>query len=94
VTNADGTRSAAHWYCDRCGKSWAAEFEHTPRLIQRFDGYDASKALTAAKRAEELERQQRTMALRRAGLTTAPRRQPRPRTAEVVPLAQVRQFVK
>lgn len=89
VTNRDGTRSPAHWFCDRCGKTWAASFEreHTP--ILRFDGYDQSKAPDAARRADELERRQRTLALRRAGLAPA-RRRPEPE-ADVVPMLQLRQ---
>jgi hypothetical protein len=95
VTNPDGTRSEAQWYCDRCGKSWAAAFEHQPRLVRRFDGFDQSKAVGAARRAEELTKHQRRLALRRAGLgpvNRAPRVRANP--AEVVPLAHVRQFVK
>jgi hypothetical protein len=89
VTNPDGTRSSAHWFCDRCGKTWAASFEreHTP--ILKFDGYDQSKAPDAARRANELERRQRTLALRRAGLT--PQRRRSDREAEVVPMLQLRQ---
>jgi hypothetical protein len=84
VTSRDGTRSSAQWFCDRCGKTWAASFEreHTPVL--RFNGYDQSKAVDAARRADELERRQRTLALRRAGLSP-PRRRPE-REAEVVPM--------
>jgi hypothetical protein len=89
VTNADGTRSAAHWFCDRCGKTWAASFEkeHTP--VRRYDGFDQSKAAHAARRADELERRQRTLAMRRAGLT--PNRRRPSREAEVVPMLPLRQ---
>lgn len=89
VTNADGTRSAAHWFCDRCGKTWAASFEREQTPIRRYDGFDQSKAQDAARRADELERRQRTLALRRAGLT--PNRRRPAREAEVVPLLSLRQ---
>lgn len=90
VTNADGTRSSAQWFCDRCGKTWPAAFERDQSPILRFDGYDPSKALHAARRADELERHQRRLAVRRAGLSTS-RRRPADREAEVVPIMQLRQ---
>ena len=89
VTNADGTRSPAHWFCDRCGKTWVASFEREQTPILRYGGFDQSKAEHAARRADELERRQRTLALRRAGLT--PNRRRPAREAEVVPMIGLRQ---
>jgi hypothetical protein len=94
ITNADGTRTEAHWYCDHCGRSWPAAFEHEARVVRRFDGYDQTKAFDAARRAEELTKRQRHLALRRAGLEPIRQARPRQNPAEVVPLAHVRQFVK
>lgn len=88
VTNVDGTRSSAQWFCDRCGKTWPAAFEREHRPILRFGGYDQSKAPHAARRADELERRQRQLALRRAGLSTRRRHD---REAKVVPIMQLRQ---
>ena len=89
VANADGTRSPAQWFCDRCGKTWVASFEREQTPILRYDGFDQSKAQNAARRADELERRQRSLALRRAGLT--PNRRRPAREAEVVPLMGLRQ---
>jgi hypothetical protein len=91
VMNPDGTRTPAQWYCDRCGESWDAGFSSAPRVVQRFDGYDPSKALDAARRAEDLERHQRRLALRRAGLTgTKSRPRIHRNPAEVVPITHAR----
>jgi hypothetical protein len=92
VTNADGTRTEAHWYCDRCGRSWPAHIGGEQRVVRRFDGYDPSKAADALRRAEELRRRQQHLAMRRAGLVS--KRRLRPDAAEVVPIAHVRHFVK
>jgi hypothetical protein len=93
VTHPDGTRTPAMWFCDRCGKSWPAGFEQEAHVVRRFVGYDESKAAIAARRAEELSRQQRAMALKRAGYGAGRRaRTPRP-SADVVPMANVRHFM-
>jgi hypothetical protein len=96
VTNPDGTRTQAQWFCDQCGRSWPAEIGGELRLVRRFDGYDQTKAIDAARRAEELMKRQRQMALRRAGLEPNVSRRPRlrPDAAEVVPIAHARHFVK
>ncbi len=91
VTNADGTRSTARWFCDRCGKTWPAAFERDQTPILRFDGYDQSKAPHAARRAQDLERRQRHLALRRAGLAPNRRRSDHGREADVVPIMSLRQ---
>jgi hypothetical protein len=62
-----GERQPARWYCDRCGKTWTAVFEHDRVPIQRFTGYDQTKAAAAAKRAAELAERQQALALKRAG---------------------------
>jgi hypothetical protein len=62
-----GGRTAARWFCDRCGKSWPAGLEHESHIIQRFTGYDETKAVAARKRADDLAKRQRTLAVGRAG---------------------------
>jgi hypothetical protein len=88
VLNERGERVPARWYCDACGKSWPAMFEHGPAPVPRFSGYDQSKAAAAARRAAELEERTRTLALKRAGLVDArppakPRLKPTPRLKPV-----------
>jgi hypothetical protein len=73
VADGEGGRTPARWYCDTCGKSWAAGFKQEARVIQRFTGYDESKAVASAKRADELERRQRSLAVGRAGVSSRPR---------------------
>lgn len=94
VTNADGTRTHAQWFCDQCGKAWPAEFRREHQPVRRFEGHDESKAVTAARRAEELVKRRRTLALRRAGME--PHARPRiaaDATAHVVPMSsRVRRF--
>jgi hypothetical protein len=94
VTNPDGTRTQAQWYCDQCGRSWPTALGGELKLVRRFDGFDQTKAADAARRAEELTKRQRHLALRRAGLEPQRRPRLRPDAAEVVPIANVRQFVK
>jgi len=71
-----GGRTASRWFCDRCGKSWAAGLEHEPHIVQRFTGYDQSKAVAARKRADELAKRQRTLAVGRAGQSSKPTQPP------------------
>jgi hypothetical protein len=84
----DGTLRSAHWFCDACGRSWPAVFERTQRPIARFVGYDASKAEAAARRASDLLKRQRALAVKRSGITQRKpaRRRPqmRPEPAPVV----------
>jgi len=68
VTADDGSRTGPRWCCHECGKVWPAAFEHESRPIQKYTGYDESKATAAARRAEALTRQQRGLAVRRSGL--------------------------
>jgi len=102
TTDLDGAPLPPRWFCDACGKTWAANFEkeHTP--VRKFTGYDESKAVNAAKRAAELADRQRALALQRAGLRPAtsagkrvkPVREPElaPDTAAIVPIGQGRRF--
>ena len=91
-----GALVPARWYCDRCGNSWPAVFERDQQPITRFAGYDESKAPAASRRADELARRQRALAMRRAGIATglsAERRAAaRPDPAEIVPIAKRRRF--
>jgi|SRR5579863_3326756 len=68
VMNERGEQVPARWYCDECGQSWPAMFERGRGPVQRFTGYDQSKAAEAAKRAGELEERTRALALRRSGI--------------------------
>ena len=72
LVNERGESVPARWYCDTCGKSWPAMFEHDTQPVPRFTGYDQSKAAAAAKRAVELEARTRALALKRAGLDQPP----------------------
>lgn len=100
TTDADGTRQPARWFCGACGASWAAAFDRDREPIRRFDGFDSSKAEHAARRADELERRQRVLAVRRAGLDPTPSAQrpsrPRPAAdrAPVVPIRQPQRLAK
>jgi len=74
VTEADGTRTPARWFCSKCGATWAAAIESEHRPVLRFKGYDESKLVAAARRADQFERQQRGLAVKRAGIDAQPRR--------------------
>jgi hypothetical protein len=72
-----GRRHPPHWYCDDCGKTWDAVFNHDAVPVQRFTGYDQSKAVDAARRADHVERELRRLAASRSGLI-ASRSEPGP----------------
>jgi hypothetical protein len=79
VVAETGERLPARWYCDHCGESWPAGITHEAGPVQRFSGYDESKARSAARRANELETAQRDLAVRRSGAAPAPAaKKPRP----------------
>jgi hypothetical protein len=65
---ADGTRLPARWFCDACGKSWPAAFEHENTPVVRYSGFDETKAPAAARRAADLDRRKQALAVKRAGL--------------------------
>ena len=90
-TDDAGSPVPARWFCDACGQTWPAAIEHGHPPVRRFEGYDPTKAVNAAKRADDLARRQRALALKRAGLDTA--RAPRPQrdSADVV---AIRRFAK
>lgn len=90
----DGSVVPARWFCDGCGRTWPAVFEREQRPVARFVGYDQTKATAAARRAEDLARRQRALALRRAGIVTAATngRRSVARGAEVVPILRKRRF--
>ena len=76
VTDEDGRRQPAQWFCAQCGEKFPANFEHERLPIPRFSGFDESKATAAARRAVDLEHGQRRLAVKRAGMakrTTASR---------------------
>jgi hypothetical protein len=74
TTDAQGNRTPAQWYCGQCGEQFPATFEHDHAPIQRFHGYDETKARNAARRASDLEDRRRQLAVRRAGMTAQARR--------------------
>jgi len=74
VVNEAGERLPARWYCDACGRVWPAGIEHGRPPVQKFTGYDPSKAIRAAHRAEELETRQRELAIRRSGIARTSRK--------------------
>lgn len=82
VRNAGPDRDHARWYCDRCGHTWDAGLESSTRPRVIFDGYDESKAVQAAARADSLDKQRRRLATQRAGGTATraakPAAPPRP----------------
>jgi len=82
IDDGAGGRTAAQWFCDRCGKSWPAGLEHEDHTIQKFSGYDESKAVAARKRADDLLKRQRTAAVGRAGQAAKPKPDP-PTTPDV-----------
>ena len=97
VRGAGPDRDHARWYCDRCGATWDASLEPVSRPRVIYDGYDESKAISAAARADALEEQRRRLAVRRAGWVTPPTRADRPRSrasgprpVEVLPMRRVR----
>jgi hypothetical protein len=63
-----GERHEARWYCDACGRSWAAAFERERAPVLKFGGFDQDKAPEAERRARLLEVRRRELALDRAGL--------------------------
>ncbi|GMV23269.1 MAG: hypothetical protein AMXMBFR57_32180 [Acidimicrobiia bacterium] len=72
-TDLHGAPLPPRWFCDRCGREWPAEFQKDQIPVQRFSGYDESKAVSAARRADQLRERQRHLALERAGLKTRTR---------------------
>lgn len=76
-----GRRHPPHWYCDDCGRTWDAVFNHDAVPVQRFTGYDQSKAVDAARRADQVERELRRLAASRSGLVAS-----RPEPAAAVPI--------
>ena len=72
VTDEDGRRQPAQWFCAQCGERFPANFEHERLPIPRFSGYDESKAVAAARRAVDLEQSQRRLAVKRAGMAKRP----------------------
>ena len=96
TTALDGSRVAARWCCHECGKTWPAAFEHDTRPIQKYSGYDESKAIAAARRAEHLSKQQRDLAVRRSGLAGRPsaRKVARPVSADVVAITRAHRMAK
>ena len=69
MTDEDGRRTPAQWFCAQCGERFPANFEHERLPIPKFIGYDEAKAVAAARRANALEQRQRRLAVKRAGMT-------------------------
>ena len=68
ITDEDGRRHPAHWFCAQCGERFPANFEHERLPIPRFSGFDETKATAAARRAADLAQRQRRLAVKRAGM--------------------------
>ena len=58
----------ARWFCSHCGKTWAASIERLQAPVPRFEGFDATKAPQAARRAAALEQRLRELAVQRGGM--------------------------
>ena len=67
----DGTRLPARWVCGECGTEWPANLDRPQTPVQKFTGYDPSKAVASAARAKDLHAKQRTLAQQRAGCASA-----------------------
>lgn len=96
TTDLNGQPLPPRWFCDQCGETWVANFEKEHKPIQRFTGYDESKAVEAARRAAQLADRQRGLALQRAGLRAAikPSRPiPDLETADVVLIGKRRRMI-
>lgn len=72
TTDEQGNRVPARWFCEKCGSQFAATFEHCHAPIQRFAGFDGSKATHAARRKADFDQRQRQLAVRRAGMKQRP----------------------
>ena len=86
VVDDDGTRHPARWFCGQCGRYFPADFAHQQRPVQRFSGYDESKAPEAARRAAALSDRQRELAVRRAGMSKRPAPTPPARSTRPEPV--------
>jgi hypothetical protein len=87
MVNEAGEHVPARWFCDQCGRSWPAGIERGRPPVQKFAGYDPSKAVQSAQRATELELRQRALAVRRAGIDRA---RDKSRPASLEPAAMIR----
>ena len=85
VRDAGPDRDHARWYCDRCGATWDSKLEPSTRPRVIYEGYDESKAVLAAERAESLDKQRRRLATKRA-TTTRPRPAPAAARATLRPV--------
>ena len=74
VSGAGSDRDHARWYCDRCGREWAASISAGVRPRTVYQGFDEGLAARTAARAETVERQRRRLADKRSA---ARQRQPR-----------------
>jgi hypothetical protein len=83
VTDMNGDRLPSRWFCDRCGRTWTAEFKHDSKPVPKFVGFDEKMAARAAERAFLLEEQRRSIALQRAGLSRTRLQRKRRTPAEV-----------
>ena len=71
VNGPGDERVPARWFCGRCGQAWPAALDRLHPPIQRFHGYDATKAPQAARRAAALEQRLRELAIQRGGMRKA-----------------------
>jgi hypothetical protein len=80
VRSAGPDRDHARWYCDRCGRTWDADFESTthPRVI--YEGHDEQQAMHAAIRADAFDKRRRQLASQRGDAGSKRRRISKPAT--------------
>jgi hypothetical protein len=72
VMGDDGERRPARWFCEACGRTWPAQDHRGAAPVARFEGYDQAKAVEAAKRADDIDRRRREIAMERGShLVTA-----------------------
>lgn len=65
VMGDDGVRRPARWFCERCGRTWPAQELGGSAPVARYEGYDQAKAVEAARRADDIERRRRVIAMER-----------------------------
>ena len=71
VMGDDGVRRPPRWFCEGCGRTWPAIDLSGPGPVPRFEGYDQTKAVAAAKRAETIARRRREIAMERTAQLVA-----------------------
>lgn len=66
VLGEDGKRRPERWYCPSCGRTFPTVDYRGAAPVQRFEGYDQTKAVEAARRADDIGKRQRQIAMERS----------------------------